>query len=66
MFLPPAILLDDCKLPSRDGVKTVGDMVRVLKADEEAINAHNASMQALREYRVSLLRLQAQRRQAND
>lgn len=56
MFLPPAILLDDCKLPSRDGVRTVGDMARIIIADESAINEHNANMQALREYRVKLLK----------
>lgn len=54
-FLPPAILLDDVKLPSRNGIKTVGDMVKVLLADEEAIRLKNADMQALREYGASLL-----------
>lgn len=55
MFLPPAMLLDDCKLPSRNGVKTVGDMAKIIIADEAAINEHNANMQALREYRAKLL-----------
>lgn len=60
-FLPPPALLDDVKLPSRDGIKTVGDMVKVLLADEEAIRLKNADMQALREYRASLLSGEAKR-----
>jgi hypothetical protein len=59
-FLPPAILLDECKIPSRDGIKTVGDMVRVIKADEEAMLLVNANLFALREYRAGLLKMQAE------
>jgi len=57
VFAPPAILLDDCRLPSRDGAKTVGDLVQIIVADETAINEHNANMQILREYRASLLKM---------
>ena len=56
-FLPPVMLLDDCPLPPRDGAKTVGDLVRIVIADEAAIKAHNVNMQALREYRVRLMKL---------
>lgn len=49
-------LLDDIELPPRDGAKTVGDLVRIVIADEAAINLKNADLQALREYRASLLR----------
>ena len=59
-FLPPAALLDDIKLPPRDGAKTVGDLVRIVIADEAAINLKNADLQALREYRAGLLRQQAE------
>ena len=59
-FLPPVILLDDCKIPSRDGINTVGDMVRIIKADEEAMLLVNANLYALREYRAGLLRMQAE------
>ncbi|WP_206214318.1 hypothetical protein [Desulfovibrio sp. ZJ369] len=55
-FLPPAVLLDDIELPPRDGAKTVGDLVRIVIADEAAINLKNADLQALREYRAGLLR----------
>lgn len=54
-FLPPAALLDDIELPRRDGAKTVGDLVRIVIADEAAINLKNADLLALREYRASLL-----------
>ena len=49
-FLPTNELLQDCNLPSRDGMKTVGDMVRIIKADEYAIKLHNVNMHALRTY----------------
>lgn len=61
-FTPPALLLDDCRLPSREGVKTVGDMVRVLKEDEAAVAITNANLYALREYRANLLRMQVEQR----
>lgn len=54
-FVPPATLLDDCPLPPRGGAKTVGDLVKLIMADEAAINEHNANMQVLREYRAGLL-----------
>lgn len=55
-FLPPAALLDDIELPPRDGARTVGDLVRMVIADEAAINLKNADLKALRDYRASLLR----------
>lgn len=55
-FLPPAALLDDIALPPRDGARTVGDLVRIVIADEAAINLKNADLKALRDYRVGLLR----------
>lgn len=57
MFLPPAMLLDDIKLPDRDGAKTVGDLVRLLIADEAEIEKKNADLQALRDYRAKLLQM---------
>lgn len=54
-FLPPAGLLDDITLPPRDGARTVGDLVRIVIADEAAINLKNADLKALRDYRASLL-----------
>ena len=54
-FLPPETLLMDCAVPSRDGVKTVGDMVRIIKLDEEAIALCNANLTALRNYRKGLI-----------
>ena len=59
-FLPPAALLDDITLPPRDGAKTVGDLVRIVIADEAAINLKNADLKALRDYRASLLRQRAE------
>lgn len=38
------------ELPSRSGMRTVGDMVRILIADEEAISLKNADLKSLREY----------------
>lgn len=55
MFLPPAELMEPIELPSRHNLRTVGDMVRVLLADEEAIALKNADLEALREYRGKLL-----------
>ena len=55
-FLPPAALLDDIELPPRDGARTVGDLVRIVIADEAAINIKTADLKALRDYRASLLR----------
>lgn len=54
-FLPPAALLDDITLPPRDGARTVGDLVRIVIADEAAINLKNADLKALRDYRTGLL-----------
>lgn len=57
VFSPPAILLDDVKIPPRDQMKTVGDMARIIVEDEQAMRLKNADMQALREYRASLLEI---------
>ena len=59
-FLPPVALLDDIQLPPRDGAKTVGDLVRIVIADEAAINLKNADLKALRDYRANLLRQRAE------
>lgn len=64
-FLPPVMLLDDCPLPPRDGAKTVGDLVRIVIADENAIKAHNVNMQALREYRAKMLKLEGNHGKGN-
>lgn len=56
VFCPPAILLDDLKIPSRQGIKTVGDMARLILSDERAMRQKNADLQALREYRANLLK----------
>lgn len=47
--------MEPIELPSRHNLRTVGDMVRVLLADEEAIALKNADLEALREYRGKLL-----------
>lgn len=54
LFLPPDTLLNDIELPSRNGMKTAGDMVRIILADEQVIALKNADLKALREYRKSL------------
>lgn len=50
MFNPPAALLEDTEVPSRDGAATVGDLVRLLVRDEAAIRQCNADKLGLREY----------------
>ena len=49
-FSPPAALLEDTEVPSRDGAATVGDLVRLLVRDEAAIRQCNADKLGLREY----------------
>lgn len=44
----------DINLPDRSNMKTVGDMIRIIIADEEAISLKNADMKALREYMARL------------
>lgn len=55
VFMPPAILLNDIKLPQRDNIKTAGDLARIILADEEAIRMKNIELKALREYRQHIL-----------
>lgn len=43
------------ELPPRKNLRTNGDLIRLLLADEEAIALKNADLQALREYRARLL-----------
>lgn len=54
VFNPPQELLQDVEIPSRDNLKTVGDMARLILADEQAMRMKNADLQALREYRDKL------------
>lgn len=50
VFSPPIELMADIEMPSRSNMKKVGDMVRIILADEEAIQAKNADLKALRSY----------------
>lgn len=53
-FNPPIELLADIEIPDRSGMKTVGDIIRIVIADEEAMNLKNADLKALREYAAKL------------
>lgn len=44
----------DIEIPDRSSMKTVGDMVRIIIADEEVIMLKNADMKALREYAAKM------------
>lgn len=44
----------DIELPDRSRIKTVGDMVRIIIADEEVILLKNADLKALRDYTAKL------------
>lgn len=56
MFVPSQELLSDIQLPSKEGIKTQGDLIRwTLKTEEEVDNA-NVRFEVLREYRKMLLR----------
>lgn len=44
----------DIEIPDRSKMKTVGDMIRIIIADEEAIMLKNADLKALREYTIKL------------
>ena len=56
MFLPPAMLLDDIRIPQLAG-KTVGDLALAYTELVQKCKMKNADLQALREYRVNLLKL---------
>lgn len=49
-FSPPSELIADIEIPDRSKMETVGDMVRIIIADEEAMQAKNADLKALRSY----------------
>lgn len=53
-FNPPLELLADIEMPDRSNMKKVGDMVRIILADEEVIQAKNADLKALRSYTEKL------------
>lgn len=53
-FQPPIELMADVQLPDRSNMKTVGDMIRIIIADEEVIRFKNADLKALREYTAKL------------
>lgn len=42
--------MSDIEIPDRSQMMTVGDMVRIIIADEEAMQAKNADLKALRSY----------------
>lgn len=50
MTLPPTELLADIEIPDRSGIRTNGDLVRVILADEEAMRMKNADLAAYRHY----------------
>lgn len=50
LFNPPMELMNDIEIPDRSKMKTVGDMVRVILADEQVIQEKNADLKALRNY----------------
>lgn len=56
--LPPEELLAPIKLPSREKLQTVGDMARIIMADETVILLKNADLQALREWRTKIVERQ--------
>lgn len=43
-------LLNDIVLPSRTGIRTVGDMAQIILDDEKAIRMKNADLAALRTF----------------
>lgn len=42
--------MTDIEIPDRSNMKKVGDMFRIILADEEAMAAKNADLKALRNY----------------
>lgn len=44
----------DIEIPSREGLKTAGDLVRIVLADETVMRMKNADLAALRKYRDGL------------
>jgi len=56
MFLPPAMLLDDIKIPEVGGNK-VRDLALAYTNLVQNCRLKNADLLALREYRVNLLKL---------
>lgn len=44
----------DIEVPDRSQMQTVGDMVRIIIADEEVMLAKNADLKALRSYTEKL------------
>lgn len=53
-YTPPIELLEDIEIPDRSNMKTVGDMIRIILADDEAMQAKNADLKALRKYTETL------------
>lgn len=49
-YMPPIELMADIEIPDRSNMKTVGDMVKIILADEEAMQAKNMDLKALRSY----------------
>ena len=47
---PPEALYQEMEIPSRDGVSTVGDLVRLVKEDEAAMKLKNADLRSLCEF----------------
>lgn len=56
MFLPPAILLDDIRIPELAGNK-IGDLAMAYTNLVQTCKMKNADLLALREYRVNLLKM---------
>lgn len=54
VYNPPIELMADIELPDRSNMKKIGDMVRIILADEEVIQAKNADLKALRNYTEKL------------
>lgn len=49
-YMPPIELMADIEIPDRSNMKTVGDMVKIILADEEAMQVKNMDLKALRSY----------------
>lgn len=50
--------MNDIEMPDRTKMKTVGDMVRIILADEQVIQEKNADLKALRNYTESVIKIE--------
>lgn len=51
-------LMTDIEIPDRSKMKTVGDMVRIILADEQVMQEKNADLKALRNYTEKIKKIE--------